>query len=343
MSALLCALMLQDPEALLRDLGSDALEERIEAERGLRRLGPAALPALRAVEGSGERALRARALIADIERLERERLHDLSEKARLRRAARGPRDEEEEKRPGVALAETARFELTARSWMKGRVISTFAVNYLRPKKDFEISRDYEADMDWDVEALDAEGRVLAIERCGVCSPRQVLVPDAAGPLKVRVRARQLWFSRVPVTFEAPKDGEIRRVGDWTIQLAWPRLRAECRRDWPEPVIRRLNSTFEIVWKPGIRPKEGLDFIGGGTGGGGRFSSRRAGWCGCPSGPKPLQEKPKPLLARSLVASPTFLGNINFPPPTLEDVARIVYLFDKPVEDEIDVSVELPAP
>jgi len=327
---LLC-LPTQDPAEtgpLIKALASDSSEERDKALDRLVELGPAVLPSLRsAVSSSKDREAVARAKVAieDIERLERERRHDADQKALLVAKRRDADDIADEKRPNWAATSGAKFHFITRLFKGGLVVKSWHANYLS-----RVPEDVSFDI---VSITDAAGKDLVVERCGLCSPYQVYAKDAVGPVRVRLKGTHLWFSPYEVEFENPKMGDQKKVGDFTLEVAWPDLKLKSRKGWPATVGQRLEKTFVYELKNG----EPLSLMGARTGPGGFGSSSSTwanSWCQCKDGPKPMTEKPKPDLVRE------FSAERRGGSAPLERVAKIRYVFLKPIDEPFDFTTEI---
>lgn len=328
-------LVLQDSselERLISSLGGESVEVREKSEERLIELGPKALPALRKAAGGSDQEVRARAqsAIEDILRVERERQQDLEEKNRLRDKSRNERQKKEEEAPGAVVVGAARFDFSVKPFQKGLVLYTFPWNYL-----YLVDRWEEIAFDV-ADVKDPSGKILELERCGRCSPQLILVKDTAGPLRAHIQATQLWFSTYTVEFKDPKNGDRRKVGDFTIQVDWPLLRISCRKSRPKEILAKVGATFDFEVKEGVRPPAGF-LSGGGRGGG--FSGRTSPkwWCNCNGGAVPVVQKPKPELAQKMDAKG---GGEGY---RLDQISVISYTFFKPIEEAIDFTAEVSNP
>lgn len=333
------ALILQDQtaeiERLIAALSEESVEARVEAEERLIELGSKALPALRKVAAGAGDETRARAVgaITEIVRLEEERIRDEAEKARLIQANRTKEDEAREKEPGQTVAGGSRFGLWTRPYKGGLVLRTHVADYLRQDAHRWLSLARTRDIAFDVVSVTGgDGKELALERCGRCSPESIYVRDTAGPLRVRAKGKRLWFSAYEIEFPDPKNGDRKKVGHFTIGVEWPKLKVTSRREWPKDVMERVGKDFTFELKPEALFKPSFDVIGGGAGGGGRYGTVR-GWCSCPKGPQPVVPGPKPEMVREVYAEHG-VGRYR-----LENVAKINYWFYKPIEAPFDFTVE----
>jgi hypothetical protein len=326
--------LVQDPpewERLISSLGSESAEHRQKAEDRLIELGPQVLPALRkAAAGSDpEVCARARSAIEDIERVEHERQQDLLEKQRLYDKFRNEPMKKQEEAPGALLTGAARFDFSVKPFQKGLVLSTFPWNYLYLEGRWE-------DISFDLaDVKDQSGRTLELERCGRCSPQWILVKDTAGPLRVHLRGTQLWFSTYAVEFKEPKNGDQRKVGDFSIRVDWPLLKVSCRKSWPKEIMAKVGTSFSVEVKEGLRPPAGA-VQGGGRGFGFKSSTSPKWWCHCEGGPVPVVPKPKPELVQKLEVG----GGEGY---RLDQISSISYTFYKPIEESIDVTTDVPHP
>jgi hypothetical protein len=195
--------------------------------------------------------------------------------------------------------------------------------------------------DWDIAAIvDKDGKELTIERCGTCSPGLVHV-DHPVPIYPRIKGRRWWFSRYNIEFANPCDGERRKIGDFTIEVDWPKLNISSRSDWPVWVINGVGSEFTCEFRPGEEPD--INICGGSGGAGvtpdtGRVRLPKS-WCKCPDGPV-VPEKRKSQAVRATTASPSadwaiLVDLIPEVVPDIHQVAKIKYVFGKPIEESFE--------
>jgi hypothetical protein len=243
-----------DVESLIRDLADDRIEVRERAHARLLACGEEVVPRLLQAAKTGDAELRTRALtLAEIVgRATRERLHDEDQKKALLLLRR---DAEAERRPGSGASEGARFDLNASPFAEGWVISTSVTDYLqRPTMAVEGR----GQLSFDVGSIvDAAGKELEVQRCGRCSPRKVYVKAPAGPLAVRIRGDQVWFSPYNLEIKEPLDGQFRNVGDFRIEVAWPNLRVTAPRNVPATWISSMGGTFSADLKEGVEELVGF--------------------------------------------------------------------------------------
>jgi hypothetical protein len=316
-----------DIDRLIAALGSESIEARQKAEDRLVDLGVDALPALRKAAAGQDQEVRARAqsAIGEIDRIERERRIDAAEKDRLLTEWRKDH-EKERKDPGSVFVGATQFEISAKkAFRTGLVLHTFATNCLYVQSRWERPI-------FDVVSVeDQSGKKLELERCGRCSPRTILVKETTGPLKVHIQGVHRWYCAYKLEFKDPKNGDEKKVGDFTIRVEWPVLKVTSRRGWPKAVIAKVGNSFTFDVKKGvIQPMWGG--FGGGTGGGVSGSFSPNWWCACEGGPVPVVEKPKPELVRTLEAT----GGSGY---GLEQVTDIYYTFYKPIEDPLDFTAD----
>ena len=313
--AALLALRLQEAgeaERRIDELGDPDVEVRDRAQGRLLEMGPSILPALRraASHEDAEIRCRAREVVEDLERLERERAHDAVQ--RKTELETDPPD------PGKSPPPTARtdgitFAFVKRGSANGTVLTTFAAHKRSVQVDYEVAR-----------VTDESGRELALERCERCGPRQVLVKHQ-GTIRPFLKGTRLWFSPYTLEWKAPRAGESRKAGDFTISVDWPWLSVECRRDWPPEVLGQMEPWF--VFKG---PGDAASHTG--------FVARPAiverprpaprdhpGWCSRLVMPEPPDAKTHP--------SPR---GILYERIRIEDVESIQYRFLKPVEESFEV-------
>jgi len=248
---LLCQNPATDFDRLVRDLGHERIEVRERAHARLLSLGAPAIPALRRVISSedAELHLRATAILEALERSDRERIHDADQMAALLFENRTQADILRERSPGSAATKGARFNLAATAFDDGWVIATGVTDYLDRRSD---SGPGKGRVRFDVRSISASnGRDLTIERCGRCSPGKVFVKKSAGALTVRITGEQLWLSPYPLEFKDPFEGQSKRVGDFSITVAWPALRVSSERPFLEEWIPSMGSAFKCTQKEGI--------------------------------------------------------------------------------------------
>jgi len=325
-----------DLESLIVSLGSDAVEVRAKAQDRLLELGLRAVPALEKCLAVAEPEVRARAkaLLAEIDRLERDRRHDETERKRLLEAHRQEDDEKKYPRLEGAPPGGARFQFTVRRFGDGFIVETFAINHL--VEDATHAR-HPGRVDFDVvDILDKEGRPLKIERCGDCSPKMVFAGSASAPIRVHMKGVHLWYSPHQIEFPNPRNGERKQVGEFTFEVEWPALKLSSRRAWPKDVLHEAGAEFRYEVKPEVTGSPPVfGGVGPGGGGGGRYGNQRKYWCQCEDGPKPVPEKAKPeLLRTSQVRNGADITH------RLDQVAKIEYLFLRPIEEPFDFAVEL---
>jgi hypothetical protein len=235
-------------ESLVRDLGDDLIEVRERAHARISALGAPGIPALRKALTSPDAEVRLRAamLLEVVEREDREHAHDTEQKLELLKLRR---DVKAEGKPGSGATEGARFDLEATPFDGGWIVSSRSTDYLVRRHDEGPGR---GRLRFDIGGIsDADGKNLIVERCGRCSPAKVFVKAPPGPLKVRLTGHQVWFSPYDLEFQDPSDGQRKRVGDFTIEVAWPALRVKSGREFPEEWIPSLGGAFRCVQKEGI--------------------------------------------------------------------------------------------
>ena len=334
-----------DVEQLIRDLGDDRIEIRERAHGELLTYGEEIVPRLLEAAKSPDAEVRTRALaIAHVVgRADRERAHDADQKRALLLLRR---DANAERRPGSGATEGARFDLAALPFADGWVISTSATDYLqRPTMDVE-GRGL---LTFDVRSIaDASGKELEIQRCGRCSPGKVYVKAPPGPLAVRIRGDQVWFSPYNLEFQDPLDGQFRSVGDFRIEVAWPNLRVTSPRSVPTSWLPSMGGSYSAELKEGSA-EQGVHTTSCGYACGSRVNRRaeKRFWCECPNGPTPFRPPPSPASTSEFSVSRAIEPMIFFPEEAdkgigLRDVKRITYTFWKPLELPTDVTIPLVA-
>lgn len=332
---ILCSALAQDQGETgrwIQRLSDDSVESRNEAETRLIETGGPALPGLQqALQNPDvEVQSRVKAIIAAIQRLDREREYDLQEKKRIlekRRRILGPPPAKD---AGTFQFEGGEFTFRRLRFQDGLVIRTEALDHLSEDGrgsgiTFNITG-----------AADKDGKALEIERCGRCSPGVILIRQNAGPVRLTVKGSQQWFSLHKIAFKDPKDGDQAAVGDFTFRLSWPDLILHSERGWPKETLQSLDTHFTYAVRTGAASPSNMAAGGGGSGGhfSGTFSDKW--WCSCKGGPIPVVEPPKPQLLRDFTAS----GGDGH---RLEEVTGIEYVFRKPVVQPLEFTVEVPGP
>lgn len=310
----------QAAEHLVGQLSSAKVEEREAAQERLRSIGMTVLPVLEPATRSPdpELARRARQLIEDIRRDERERLHD----AEQRKAVLG--DKNALHAPGSRAPFVGRegvgFYFLCRPYGGGTVVTN---NMKAPR--VTVSYDVSG-------ARDRDDRDLVVERCGVCSPRMVYVRNR-GAFQVRLHGALIWMSPYDLRFENPRKGDTKKVGCLTVELDWPTIAVTSSRDLPEHVLERVEGGFTIIDKNGEavphdyeRGVDGGGFLGIGN------SGEMKGWCNCTEGPRPLKPRKAVKSGRRTRALSLYEKL-----PSLADVSRIDVRVYKPIWETFDLT------
>jgi hypothetical protein len=246
--ALLAQVPASEAESLVRDLGDELIEVRERAQVKLFALGAPGIPALRRALSSPDAEVRLRAalLLEVVERTDRERAHDGEQMKALLQGRLVP---DAEQAPESGVTKGARFHVQVTSFERGWIVSTRATNYLACRLDQGPGQ---GQLSFDVAGItDADGKERVVERCGRCSPAKVYVKAPAGPLKMRLSGHQVWFSRYDLEFDNPRESQRKRVGDYSIEVAWPTLRITSERDFPEKWITSMGESFKCTLKEGI--------------------------------------------------------------------------------------------
>jgi hypothetical protein len=144
-----------------------------------------------------------------------------------------------------------------------------------------------------------------------------------------VRGVRRWSTSYEVRFDSPEDGQMRKVGDYVIKIAWPILRIQAPTAQSRYILEGLCWGFEIKLTKKTdaleegeilvrvhRPKEVKKEIG-------------ATWCSCPLGPIPASVQ-KPEMSDSTIV--TCDGAHD---RAIGDVAAIKLIFFKPFEEPFD--------
>lgn len=316
--AVLLASPVQDPDlpALLANLNDDDITVRDDAQAALKRLTPASLPALKQAlaKATGDARARLAEIVDLLDRTELERTHDAAQRARFLKTDRP--DE------GLTLL------CTPAAKNDGIIVTTT----LTPAPGLECS--------WTVtSAADEKGGAVKMERCGVCSPRLVFAATQE-PVRLRVAGVRRWFSDYDVVFENPRNGESRRIGGFTLEIAWPHVVITSEKPVPAAVLTRTATSFAFDLR---RPPS--DVIGsGGCCGCGRARIVRGGpkkeppgWCPCANGPSAWKEAVVPMATRHAISGPMAEQ------AGIDQVARIRLTFRKPIEESFEIESALLKP
>ena len=305
-SALALVLLLlcqeRDPAADLVDLldGND-IAVRDDAQRRLRAMGPKALAALKKAPKSAETD----ALIADLERQAAEAKHDADERHR--------------QFPDGSPADDLGLAFESKPHGAGRVITTRTSRELR----------------WSVRsAADDEGNPVAIETCQVCSPAMIFV-NSTRPVLLKLAGTRRWYSDYAVEFNEPRDGDRKRIGDFTIEVDWPRLSVTSSRPVDARAFSRLSAGFSFDLRATVDAREGKAPRRSGR----LVRAAGAGWCRCALGPQP--GKPEvPMTTTGWIdrdEDAVILPCTNDPAQYhVNEIAKISLTFHKPIEAPFEI-------
>ncbi len=316
-AALLFALLPQDAdvEALVARLGDDDIAVRDDASAKLRALPIESLPAMKAAlrRADGDARARLQEITVDLERLDFERRHDAEQRARFL---------------GTTNAnEGATMTCAPKLRDDGIVLTTT----LTPAAGLEFV--------WTVkEVVDEKGESVKVERCAVCSPRLVLACTKE-PVRARVTGTRRWFSSYDVVFENPRSGDLKRIGGYTIEIAWPQIVITSNGPVASHVLTRTATEFAYDLR---RQPEEMWVFGSSRCGIGRIvkggsKEPPAGWCSCIKGPTPWAAPAVPTSTRHVIGSS---GADQF---AVSQVARIRFTFRKPVDEPFEAETVLVKP
>jgi hypothetical protein len=260
---------------------------------------------------SGDARSRLKEIVDDLERADAERIHDAKQRARWLKTT--------DACEGLTLTCAPRLR------DEGTVIES----QLAAATGLEVA--------WSVKDVVSEkGESVRVERCAVCSPRLVLAVTKE-PVRVRLSGVRRWYSEYEVVFENPKNGDSKRVGDFTLDVEWPLVVITSKRPVAWDILPRTASQFSYDLK---RP---ADDTGGERG---RFGGRTifrgaqrapAGWCSCLKGPTPWKEIEVPTVRRH-----TIEGS-RADQFTVDQIARLRFTFRKPVEEPFALDGDLLKP
>ncbi len=305
----------QDPDlnTLLANLNDDDITIRDEAAGALQRLPVSSLPDLKKALGraTGDARARLEEIVDLLDREGIERAHDAAQRTRFLKTDRS--DE------GLTL------QCTSATKNDSLLLTTT----LTPAAGLECS--------WTVkDAVDEKGNAVKLSRCGACTPRLVLAATK-DPVRLRVAGVRRWFSDYDVVFENPRNGETRRVGGFTLEIAWPRLIITSDKPVAASVLTRTAASFTFDLR---RPAS--DIIGaGGSCGCGRARIIRGGprkeppgWCACLNGPCEWKE-PAVAMAMRHVITGSMADQV-----AIDHVARLRLTFRKPIEEPFEIESAL---
>ncbi len=294
----------RDPAADLVDLlDVNDIAVRDDAQRRLRAMGPKALAALRKAPKSVETD----ALVADLERQAAEAKHDAGER----------------RRQFGDTAPTGDLGLTFESqpYRGGRVIVTRTDKELR----------------WRVGgAADDEGGKVRVETCKTCSPGLIFVASTR-PVLLTLAGVRRWYSDYPIEFNEPRRGDRHRVGDFTIEVAWPRLLVTSGRPVDARAFARLSTGFVFELRTDVEAREGEERRPSGF----RTICAGTGWCRCDSGPKAGAPE-TPMTTTGWIDredSAVILPRTDDPAQYgVHEIAKITLTFRKPIEEPFEIEV-----
>ncbi len=315
-------------DRLVRQLSNDSAITRNDAESRLGEFGNRALPALQRALSDPDLELRTRvkSVIDTLARLDRERDYDQKQKERILEQRARILGEQKKDEPGTLLKGSVRFAFSASRFQGGLVVNTRTTDLLSEGEAGNV-------VDFDLSSvLDDQGKEVALERCGRCSPKIILAKDTRGPLRVRVRGSHRWFSRYDVTLKNPKDGDQTTVGNFTIRVDWPTLIVQSKQGFPKEMTGAFSQHFNYDVNPGSLPAPRY-LVGGGSGSHSGFFPGQ-GWCACRGGPVPPAPAPKVELVNEFRVA----GGEGH---RLDEVKSIEYLFRKPVVEPFDFVVDVP--
>jgi hypothetical protein len=318
-----CSTLLQEPavdvKQVLQQLAHEDPQVRAKAETTLLGMGSKAVPELRLAGESKDVRLResAKRILAEIERVEFEKTRDAENRKVDLELDKRTTNEQSKEYPFVM--EGGRCKAAVYTDKGGLAVhSRFYANY-RTQFDFDI-----------ISISDAWGKALEMQRCDECSPEWAHVAHA-GPVRVKYAGTRRWFSDYDVKFENPKDGDCKRIGDFTITVRWPELEVTSTRPYTASAFRGYASLgFDFEFKD---PNRTTGVVGTGRFGG-RFAKgkEKTTWCTCEGGPKPVQKRDlKNVVSRRIRYSYADVKGVVIP-DKVDDVSVIRLTFSKPIEE-----------
>lgn len=321
----LLLLLLQDPP-LVERLGDPDPRVREEATKALAAKGPAAREELLAARKNRDQEIRDRALEL-LCRFDPTILLQTLQTSQRGRKLGLLAATQTDLPPGVAVTDGVRYRFTRRAWAPdGQVLGTVV--------ETQAEQVLEGDLRWTVAAV-RNGGDLPVETCSLHSPRLVYVPGVPpAECTVVVRGNRTWRCDVPVRFEAPAEGSVRRVGAFTMTLEWPQLVLRSDAEVAQSMLDGgvLGSEIEVVLKPGRNAagfRSRVNLIASTCCGVGRKPVRPA-WCGCEGKPYKATDYPPPA-GRALRVT-IALGQVY----KVDDVASLSFPFHMPVEEAFEV-------
>jgi hypothetical protein len=268
---------------VVRRLGDDDATARDRAGLALEKRGMASLDALEEALKDPDLEIRSRAAIL-VDRIDpsyflASRIH--AQRKRKLRANPGLVPHEEAK----ASTEGAEFGFQRSRWIEGgKTLGTLIRTRPMPHLDGEIT--------WSVASI-RSNRELQVETCSTHSPRIVLIADdIPGPCTVTLKGVRRWLCDIPVRFNAPKEGDCKRIGRFTLTLEWPQVTLRCDDPLPPSLVTLMLQSGDIHHRlPGPPPIDSAEIAQPSDEPAIFFPEAReegerakTAWCGCPLRP-----------------------------------------------------------
>ncbi|HVE41598.1 MAG TPA: hypothetical protein VNM14_17025 [Planctomycetota bacterium] len=225
-----------DLRGLVRRLGDEDVATRDRAGRVLEQRGKASIEPLTEVLDDPDLELRSRAAVL-VDRI------DPSYFLASRIVAQRKRNLH--RYPGSRLSEESQvstdgveFGFERRRWIEGgKTLGTV----LRSS----VATHFSGEITWSVTSVRST-RELRFDTCSTHSPGVVFVPgDHKEPFTVTLKGVRRWLCDVPIRFHAPKEGDTRRVGRFTVTLQWPDVVLRCDDPLSPSLVTQMLQRHDI--------------------------------------------------------------------------------------------------
>jgi hypothetical protein len=204
----------------------------------------------------------------------------------------------------------------------------------------DVREELNGDLFWNIVSISSgKGTELKIERCGRHSPRQVFVrhPDLRSA-KVTIRGVSRWMYTGILHFRNPKYGDSGRLGRFTVEVLWPRIRIHSyvpvRKGLMEQIITPLGVAA-VLRRTGERVSP-FDTIGSGPPKP-RPKIENPAWCGCPGTP----EKLKPRICEPMISENEVLLHEHARRYRVDEFSELVVYLYMHTEEPFEATCEVP--
>jgi hypothetical protein len=237
--------------------------------------------------------------------------------------------EERPKNQGAVHLDGVTFRFERRPWkveesVQGHLFAT------------SVDQDFRGYLFWSIARI-SSGEPVAFETCDVHSPKLVYVPQSDLPeARVQIEGTRWWFYDTTLVFENPKEGESKRVGQYEIEIRWPKIYVRCNEGIPYMVLYGSLVDDDIT----LRTKVFKYFTGGSATLRIRGREPPPGegpptWCGCLGAPTRWKRE-VPLAEEHYVYPETEHGH-SASEYKLDEIEKIEIRFHKPVKETFRVS------